>query len=72
MTDKEKLIEKALKLSPAEKADMIDRLIKSLDQPDKTIDKFWIRESENRIDAYEKGKLTSVSIEEAFSKYKDR
>jgi len=50
---------------------MIDRLIKSLDQPDKTIDKLWMRETENRIDACEKGKLTSVTVEEAFSKYRD-
>ena len=57
MTDKEKLVKEALKLSPADKADMVHRLIESLDHPDKEIDDLWMSEAESRIDAYEKDKL---------------
>jgi len=37
----------------------IDKLIKSLGEPDEAIDELWKKESEGRIDAYEKGKLSS-------------
>jgi putative addiction module component (TIGR02574 family) len=70
MTDKEKLVEQALKLSPADKADMVHKLIESLDLPDKEIDDLWMTEAESRIDAYENDKLKSISVEEALSKYK--
>jgi putative addiction module component (TIGR02574 family) len=72
MTTKEKLIKEALKLPPVEKADLIDQLIKSLDSPDESMDKLWIKEAENRIEAYDKGKLTSVSVKDAFLKYKKK
>jgi putative addiction module component (TIGR02574 family) len=70
MSDKEKLVEQALKLSPADKADMVHKLIESLDLPDKEIDDLWMTEAESRIDAYENDKLKSISVEEALSKYK--
>ncbi len=57
-------------LKPAEKAQLIDRLIFSLDKPDKELDELWAQEAENRIDAYEQGKLKSVSLEKVLQKYK--
>lgn len=63
------LIEKALKLKPKEKASMIEALIKSLDAPDEAIDALWKQECESRINAYEKGTLKAVSVQEAFAKY---
>ena len=70
MNKKNELLKELLVLSPQEKASIIDELLKSLDKPDAEIDKLWKQESEARIDAYEKGQLKSVSIEEVFSKYK--
>ncbi len=70
MKTKDELIKELLMLSPKEKAIIIDEVLKSLDEPDEEIDKLWIKESEARIDAYEKGQLKSVSAEEVFSKYK--
>lgn len=72
MDKKEKLIKRALTLSAVDKAEVIDKLIRSLEEPDQTIDELWKKESENRIDAYDNNKLSSVSVEEAASKYKNK
>ena len=70
MQKKDKLLKEVLSLNPLEKANIIDELLKSLDEPDEAIDQLWVQESESRIDAYEKGQLKSVSVNEVFSKYK--
>ena len=48
------LLKEALSLKPVEKADLIDKLLSSLDKPDKEIDKLWAKEVENRINAYDR------------------
>lgn len=70
MMMKEKLLKDALILPAHEKSELIEHLIKSLDQPDPEIDKLWKKEVESRLEAYEQGKLDSVTIQEAFRKYK--
>lgn len=72
MQNTDKILYEALKLSPAEKARVIDELIKSLDQPDEEMDKIWMKEGESRIDAYDRGELKTVTVEEAFLKYKSK
>lgn len=69
MTKKDKLLKEALELPIQEKSDMIEQLIKSLDEPDPVIDELWKDEAEARIDAYEEGSLSSVSVREVLSKY---
>jgi len=51
-----RILKEALNLKPAEKAELIDKLIYSLDKPDAEIDELWVKEAENRIDAYERGR----------------
>lgn len=70
MTKKDKLLKKALVLPIQEKSELIDELIKSLDKPDPEIDELWKAEAEDRIDAHNDGKLSSVTVQEAISKYK--
>jgi|AntDeeMinimDraft_5_1070356.scaffolds.fasta_scaffold21376_3 putative addiction module component (TIGR02574 family) len=70
MVNKEQLISKAIKMKPAEKAEIIDRLLQSLDKPDEQIDRLWKKEAEERIDAYEDGKISSASLQEVIEKYK--
>ena len=49
------------KLEPAERASLIDLLWESLDeQRIKEIEAKWAAESENRIDAFERGELPAV------------
>ncbi|MBN1932289.1 MAG: addiction module protein [Desulfobacterales bacterium] len=70
MTKTENIYEEASALSPFEKAQLIDKLISSLDKPDKEIDKLWGKEVEDRIDAYNQGKLKAVSLEKVLQKYR--
>jgi putative addiction module component (TIGR02574 family) len=68
MENRKKLLEDLLKLTPLEKANIIDVLLKSLDEPDAALDELWAEEAESRIEAYEKGELGSISLEEFFNK----
>ena len=70
MTAHNDLVKAALALSPKEKAEFIDKMLSSLDAPDKTLDKLWSQEAENRITAYENGKMKALTIEEVLEKYR--
>ena len=70
MTTTDHIFKEASSLNPFEKAQLIDKLISSLDIPDKEIDKLWAKEAEERIDAYDQGKLKMVSLEKVLQKYK--
>jgi putative addiction module component (TIGR02574 family) len=60
------LAKEALKLSPLEKAHIIDELWRSLDPADQnSVDQAWLRESRDRLKALREGKLKSVDGEEA-------
>ncbi len=65
----ELILKEALQLPPIERANVVDRLLASLDQPDKIIDEIWRKEIEHRIAAYEAGKVQTVSVEEVLGKY---
>ncbi|MDY6830496.1 MAG: addiction module protein [Thermodesulfobacteriota bacterium] len=72
MATTETLFKEALTLKPHEKAQLIDKLLSSLDKPDKEIDALWAKEAEDRIDAYDRGKLKSVALEQVLQKYLQR
>jgi putative addiction module component (TIGR02574 family) len=71
-TNTEEVLKEALALPAIERANLVDRLLSSLDQPDKTIDEIWRKEIEARIAAYEEGKAETVSVKEVLAKYKKR
>lgn len=64
------IIDRALELSVEEKARIVDELLSSLNEPDEAIDALWRKEVEDRIEAYNSGKLRSVSLEEVLAKYR--
>ena len=70
MTTTDNIIKEALTLKPSEKAQLIDKLISTLDKPDTEIDELWAKEAEDRIDAYDQGKLKVVSLEKVLQKYR--
>ena len=70
MTNTDHILKEASVLSPFEKAQLIDQLISTLDEPDKRIDELWAKEAENRIEAYERGKLKALSLEDILQKYR--
>jgi len=70
MTTTNNIFNEALTLRPSERAELIDKLIASLDKSDHEIEKLWAKEAEDRIDAYDKGKIKSISLEEILKKYR--
>lgn len=70
MTSTDNILKDALRLKPAEKAKLIDKLIYSLDKPDKEIDALWANEVEDRINAYEQGEIRTVSLENILQKHR--
>jgi hypothetical protein len=42
-------------------------LLASLEQPDKIKDELWVKEAENRIDAYEAGNIKAISAEQVLA-----
>jgi putative addiction module component (TIGR02574 family) len=64
------ILKEVLTLKPDQKAELVDKLLSSLDKPDSEIDELWAKEVENRIDAYEKGKIKALSLEIVLEKYK--
>jgi putative addiction module component (TIGR02574 family) len=61
------VLEEALALPPDERAELADRLLSSLDtQRQRKIDILWAEEVEDRVDAFERGEIRTVSTKEAF------
>jgi len=69
MTAKDILLEKANRLKPIEKLQLIDALLESLDKPDKEIEKQWIKEADGRYEAFKRGDLKSSDCEEIKKRY---
>jgi putative addiction module component (TIGR02574 family) len=66
------LSEQARKLSPAERLEVVDDILASLDEPDPAIDRLWAKEAEDRLAAYRRGEIKSVPLEEVLAKYRPR
>lgn len=69
-TDTRQILKEAMRLPANERASLADHLLSSLDQPDEHIDALWRKEVEDRINAYQSGKLKAVSLDEVLSKYR--
>lgn len=61
------ILNRALKLKPAERFLIIEGLIESIDQPDKKLDEIWIEEAEKRLKAYREGRLEGIPMEDIFN-----
>jgi putative addiction module component (TIGR02574 family) len=68
-----KAINEVLSLPPKSRAKLAEKLLKSLDDPrQREIDQLWAKEAEDRIEAYEKGKLKAIPGTEVFRRLKPR
>ncbi len=70
MTKSDKIINQALELSPDERVHVIDTLLASLEAIDEQAEVLWVNEVENRLDAFDKGEMEALSIEEVLRKYR--
>lgn len=60
------VLKQALKLKPEERFMVVEGLIRSLDEPDDSLDEIWAEEAEKRLNAYRSGNLEGVPMEEIF------
>jgi putative addiction module component (TIGR02574 family) len=58
------IVEKAIELTPAERARIIDALLRSLDRPDPHVDRVWADEAEARLAAVREGRMPTVPAEQ--------
>jgi len=65
-TSAKSVLQAALRLSPDDRAALVEGLIGSLDQPDAAMDALWLKEAQDRMAAYRSGELGAVDAEEAF------
>jgi putative addiction module component (TIGR02574 family) len=73
MSERTKDLERqVLELSPAERLELVDGILASLDRPDEFLDALWYREAEDRLAAYRRGEIKTVSMDEVLSKYRSR
>lgn len=70
MATPKEILKEAITLNPSQKAELIDNLLSSLDSPDREIDELWAKEVEDRIDAYERGEIKTVTLEKVLKRYK--
>ncbi|MBI3195888.1 MAG: addiction module protein [Ignavibacteriae bacterium] len=69
----QQLLTQALSLPPTERAELADRLLTSLEIPSsQSIDELWAKEVEERIDAYERGEISTVPVHEVFEKLRKK
>jgi len=67
--DRQQVLNDALALPASERASLIELLLASLDRPDPTIDALWAREAEERLAAYDAGRMKAVSAEDVFAEF---
>lgn len=58
-----KLAEQANKLSPSERADLVEGILQSLDASVPRLDNLWPTEAEDRLTAFRRGEIASVDFD---------
>ncbi len=63
----EQILQQALALPLEERAQLIERLLATFQTPaDPALDQLWANEAHDRLDAYDRGELDAVSVDEVF------
>jgi putative addiction module component (TIGR02574 family) len=68
----QKIVEEASKLSPLDRAEIIERIMESFGgEHDDVIEKAWIKEAEARYSQYVSGRVDGVPADTVFNKIKN-
>lgn len=57
-------------LPAVEKLKLVDAILEELDKPDPELDQVWATEAHKRREAYQKGKLETVSYNKVMEKHR--
>jgi putative addiction module component (TIGR02574 family) len=60
------ILKEALQLKPQERYLVIENLLKSLDEPDETIDEVWAEEAQKRLQEYRQHKTETIPFDQIF------
>lgn len=61
----EHILSEALKLPPVERAELVESLLSSFEfKGREAIDALWAQEAEDRLDAFDKGEISIIGVEE--------
>ena len=64
---KHEIIDMALQLKAAERYEIVEKIMQSLDKSDSEIDKVWAEEALHRARACDEGRMKTLPFEEVFS-----
>jgi len=63
------IIELAMQLELAERFEVAEELLRSVEQADPEIDRLWLEEAERRLAAYRAGKVKGIPAEDIFGSF---
>src|SRR5580658_4696357 len=67
------VLEKALALPPDERAELVDRLLSSLNtERERRIEELWAQEAEDRLEAFDRGEIKAVAMQNVLEPKKAR
>ena len=65
----EALSAQVTQLPPAERMEVVERILDSLDQPDAALDALWAKEADDRLAAYRRGEIKALALSDVITKY---
>ena len=68
-TTAEALSAQAAQLPPAERIELVERILESLDQTVGAVGTLWAKEAGDRLTAYRRGEVRAVSLSDAIEKH---
>lgn len=63
------LSQQAAQLPPAERVELVERILDSLDMPDPSLEALWAKEADNRLAAYRRGEMRAVPLAVVLGKH---
>jgi putative addiction module component (TIGR02574 family) len=68
-TTSEALSAQAAQLPSAERIEVVERILDSLEQPDALLEALWAEEANVRMAAYRRGEIKAVALIDVIAKY---
>ena len=63
---KQEIIKLALQLKAADRFEVVEKIMQSLDKPDAEIDQVWAEEALHRSRVCDEGRMKTISFDEVF------
>jgi putative addiction module component (TIGR02574 family) len=70
MIKTEELFDQAISLPIETRMLLVDKLLQSLNPTQAEVDKVWANEAEDRIEAFDRGEMAAIPVEDVFAEIK--